>query len=383
MSKGMKLKMETRVKTNINTVTIIGLGLIGGSIAKAIRSKTDIRTIIGIDPNDNVLRDAIEEGVISSGYNAFVPQINESDIIFLCTPVSHTLELIKSILPQLNKNCLITDVGSTKSQLIRDIDGIDGIDKNFHFVGGHPMAGSEKSGFSASSAHLFENAYYIITPCSKTSSKDLQTIKMLVEMLGGIPIELSPELHDKVTGAISHVPHIISAALVNLVEGLDSSNQYMQKLAAGGFKDITRISSSSPEMWHSICFSNGQAITEILDSYINILQSFKGHLAENKNDSIYNFFSSAKAYRDNMASKITGLIPGTYELIIDVVDKPGIIGEVATILGSNNINIKNINVTNSREFEGGVLIVTLPDSKSLQKAEQILSHNDYKIISRR
>jgi prephenate dehydrogenase len=254
---------------------------------------------------------------------------------------------------------------------------------SFHFVGGHPMAGSEKSGYMASSPHLFENAYYIITPCSKSSGNDVEILTEIIKALGGIPIKLSASLHDKVTGAISHVPHIISAALVKLVQELDSPEQYMQKLAAGGFKDITRISSSNPEMWHNICFSNRESVIKILDDYIEILINFKKSLSTDDDEKVFNYFKNAKEYRDSFTSRMNGLIPGTYELIIDVADKPGIIGEVATTLGNNDINIKNINITNSREFEGGVLIVTLSDSTSLEKAELILSACDYKIIKRK
>ncbi|WP_094550680.1 prephenate dehydrogenase [Petroclostridium xylanilyticum] len=365
---------------NVKCVAIIGLGLIGGSIAKALKERSGIKNIIGIDFNQDTLTQALNEGIISLGSKDIVPEIYNSDIVFICTPVSKTLEWIKKVIPAVRPDCIITDVGSTKSQLVSEIEQIPG---EFHFVGGHPMAGSERSGFSASKSHLFENAYYILTPCSKSTQEDIEILINVVKNLGSIPVELSPQLHDKVTGAISHVPHIISAALVNIVKNSDTDGQYMQKLAAGGFKDITRISSSNPEMWHNICFSNKDAIIQILDNYIVMLSKFKLFLESRNDNEVYNFFSSAKEFRDSLASRVTSLIPGTYELIIDVVDKPGIIGEVATILGKNNINIKNINVNNNREFEGGVLIISLPDIQSLQKADEILTGHGYRVVHRK
>jgi prephenate dehydrogenase len=362
---------------NIKHVTVIGLGLIGGSIAKALKDRCGIKTIIGIDCNTDTLNQALKEKVISVGATEITPDIHQSDMVFICTPVSKTPEWIKKIIPAVKPDCIITDVGSTKSQLISHIEQMS---DSFHFVGGHPMAGSEKSGYTASKSHLFENAYYILTPCAKSTHDDIKVLKHIARSFGSLPIELSAQLHDKVTGAISHVPHIISACLVNTVKNLDTPEQYMQKLAAGGFKDITRISSSNPEMWHNICFSNKDAVINILDTYISILEEFKTYIYSEDNEAVYKFFSDAKIFRDAITSQITGLIPDTYELILDVVDKPGIIGEVATILGKNNINIKNINITNNREFEGGVLIISLPDNQSLEKAHQILTDHGYTVI---
>ena len=360
-------------------ITVIGLGLIGGSIAKGLKERTGIESIYAIDNNRESLKQAEEEGLIIKGHTDIFPEIALSDIVFVCTPVDMALDWILKVIPVVHPNCIITDACSTKSQLLKEVNQLAG---DFHFVGGHPMAGSEKSGFAASKSHLFENAYYILTPCAKTFSGDIEVLTDIVKSFGSIPVQLSPELHDRVTGAISHVPHVISAGLVNLVHALDTSEHPMQKLAAGGFRDITRISSSNPHMWHSICCSNREAVIELLDIYLEILNRFKMSVLANDNDEIFSYFNNAKKFRDSFAQKITGLIPGTYEIIIDVVDKPGIIGEVATLLGNNGLNIKNINVSNSREFEGGVLIISLPDIQSSEKACQLLTEWGYKVLKR-
>jgi len=363
----------------IRQVVIIGLGLIGGSIAKALKERLNVPKIIGIDHDRKTLDQALSENIICSAFTDISSQLYDSDIVFICTPVAKTLEWLKKVIPVVKPDCIITDVGSTKSDLINEIQQMD---SDFRFVGGHPMTGSEKSGFAASQSHLFENAYYILTPCSKSNANDIAVLRYIVERFGSIPVELSPELHDKITGTISHVPHIISAALVNLVKETDTEEHYMQRLAAGGFKDITRISSSNPELWHNICMTNKHLILEILEQYIEILNHFKNHLKSENEEEIYSFFHAAKVFRDSFTSRITGLIPGTYELLLDIIDKPGIIGEVATLLGANSINIKNININNSREFEGGVLLISLPDKESRDKAYQILVKHGYRVIQR-
>ena len=358
-------------------VTIIGLGLIGGSLAKALKEKAKINRLYGIDSNKETLKKAIEEKVITKGFVNVSDEIKDSDIVFICTPISDILKWVEKLLPVINKSCVITDVGSIKSELIAEIEKLP---NSFEFIGGHPMTGSEKSGYSQSRGHLFENAYYVITPCSKSSRYGIQLLKDIIKSIGSIPLELKPNLHDTITATISHIPHIISAALVNLVHETDTSDKHMKRLAAGGFKGLTRISSSNPYMWQDICLKNKQSIITILEKYINILNGCKDLINKETGEKILDFFSNAKTFRDSMSAKTPGLIPETYELIIDVIDKPGIIGEIATILGNENINIKNININNSRDYEGGVLTITLPDIESLEKARIILSKKGYSPI---
>jgi|LSQX01.1.fsa_nt_gb prephenate dehydrogenase len=355
-------------------ITIIGLGLIGGSLAKALKQKVGVNCIYGIDSDDNTLNEALNEKTIIKGFKSISDEIKDSDIIFLCTPIADMLKWIEKLLPIIKETCVITDVGSIKSAII---DEIEKLSVSFEFIGGHPMTGSEKSGYLQSKGYLFENAYYIITPCSKSSKQNIDLLKNLITSIGSIPLELTAKLHDTITASISHVPHVVSAALVNLVNEIDTPDNHMKKLAAGGFKGLTRISSSNPDMWRSICLNNKSYIIDILDKYINILDEFKSSLYMEASGKILDFFLNAKTFRDSMSAKTPGLIPETYELVIDVVDEPGIIGKIATILGNRNINIKNININNNRDYEGGVLTVSLPDEISLKNAQIILNQNGY------
>lgn len=358
-------------------VTIIGLGLIGGSLARALRERMGIKDITAVNRSLEPINQAIADGNIVRGFTGLNEYVLDSDIIFICTPVKRAMEYIDLLAGKVKPGCIITDVGSTKTEIVSHVNKMDNPPC---FIGGHPMAGTEKTGYAASFPHLFENAYYILTPAKSTAEYAMDCMLKLVKAIGGIPVILDADEHDKITGAISHVPHVIASALVNMVREMDSPEGKMRLLAAGGFKDITRIASSSPEMWENIISSNRQKVYEILDCYIAALENIKNIIRKEDPDRIFNFFETAREYRNSFSSTRKGLISPNYEITVDVVDKPGIIGEIATILGKNNVNIKNINVSNSREFEQGCLRITLPDPESVGIAYDLLLYNGYKVF---
>ena len=279
-------------------VSIIGLGLIGGSLARALHEKSGISDITAVDPNNASLEQAVRDGCISRGFNEVNEFVLESDVIFICTPVKSTAVYIEALSGKVKPGCIITDVGSTKSHIIEYVNRMESPPC---FIGGHPMAGTEKTGYSAGFAHLFENAYYILTPCNNTTDSDISLMTRIVESIGGIPVILDADEHDRITGGISHVPHIVASALVNLVREMDSNDGRMQMLAAGGFKDITRIASSNPEIWESITLCNRKHIAQLLEAYISALEDFRENMDRDDAANLYRFFDSARMYRNSIA----------------------------------------------------------------------------------
>lgn len=357
-------------------VAIIGLGLIGGSLARALRERLEITDIIAVNRNPEAINQAVRDGSIRLGFSELNEEIYASDIIFICTPVKQALKYLELLAGKVKPGCIVTDVGSTKGEIVNYAEALTNAPG---FVGGHPMAGTEKAGYSAGFAHMFENAYYVLTPCRNTPAGALDKMAAIVTGIGAIPVVMDAAKHDLVTAGISHLPHVIASALVNMVRSLDIRDGSMRMLAAGGFKDLTRIASSSPEMWENIVLSNGTRLKELISYFKGILGDFEKSLEASDSAEILKFFSNAKGFRDSFSSAAVGLISPACELIVDVVDKPGIIGEIATILGNSNINIKNINVSNSREFEQGCLKITLPDTGSVNIAFDLLSDMGYKV----
>lgn len=358
------------------TCGFIGLGLIGGSIARAIRQVYPDSRLIAYDINQDTLHSALEDGVINLSISKIGNTLSDCDYIFLCAPVSENDSNLPALKKYLSPSCLLTDVGSVKTAIHKQIRkaGLCA-----QFIGGHPMAGSERTGYINSRALLLENAYYILTPCKEVPQSSLTEFRELIASLGAIPLVLTCAQHDHITAAVSHLPHVIAASLVNLIKYSDSEDGIMKLIAAGGFKDITRIASSSPVMWQQICLTNGENITGLLEDYINSLQQIKTQIEQAKSEALYHFFDDARNYRDSFIEASSGPIKKSYSIHIDIADEPGALAAIATILALHQISIKNIGIVHNREQQDGVLRVELYKEESIKKSSEILRSKGYMV----
>lgn len=363
------------MKENL-TCGFIGLGLIGGSIAKALRQFHPACRLLGYDARSETTAMAVKEGVLDTALSEIGEGFGSCDYIFLCAPVSYNNENLIKLKPFLSPGCLITDAGSVKSDIHRQIEALD---LGARFIGGHPMAGSERTGYINSKAILLENAYYILTPSKEVPEEKIIQYRELVSSLGAIPLVLSCKQHDYVTAAVSHLPHVIAASLVNLIRESDSEDGIMKMIAAGGFKDITRIASSSPSMWQQICLTNTENIASLLDDYIASLKQIRDRITNHQEASIYNFFDDARHYRDSFTGMGSGPIKKSYIVNIEIADEPGALASIATILALNHISIKNIGIVHNREQQDGVLQIEFYDEESIYASRKILEPKGYLI----
>lgn len=358
-------------------IGIIGLGLIGGSIAKAAKKRC-LCDIVAYNRSEKPLKDAFDDGVIKEYSTKNFDIFFDCDVIFICTPVDKISGFVENLLKYINSECIITDVGSTKYTIYNQMLKYD----NICFIGGHPMAGSEETGYSASKEHLFENAYYVLTPLSNVKEEKLNSFVNMIKSFGAIPVVVSPKEHDYAVAAISHVPHVIAASLVNMIKNIDTKDKLMYTLAAGGFKDITRIASSSPEMWSGICKENKKEILRVIENYREILTEFEMKLKEDDNIYIQNFFNSSKNYRNSFAERKNSIFKKQYDIFVDVQDSPGIIAEISTMLSVNNINIKNIGIINSREYQNGILQIIFEHEYDKERSLKILKSKNYFVYTK-
>ena len=363
----------------LNKIGFIGLGLIGGSIAKRLKMLHKDLTIIATSGQLSTIENAYAEGLITNNTLCEISDFYDCDYIFLCTPVQKNIEYLRQLKGQVSEHCIITDVGSVKSDIHREVIALG---MEHQFIGGHPMAGSEKTGLNSSKDSLLENAYYIITPTTATAPEALENFRSLVASLGAIPMVLDYELHDYATAAISHLPHVIAYSLVNLVRECDDADETMKTIAAGGFKDITRIASSSPVMWENICLSNQEQLLKLIDTYMQMLQQTRNDIANANSQALLDSFQNAKDSRDSITISRGGVLKQVYEIYIDLLDEAGGIATIATILASNNLSIKNIGIIHNREFEDGVLRLEMYDGASLDAACTLLEKHHYTIYRR-
>lgn len=375
---------------NDTTIAFIGLGLIGGSLAKGIkRARPDIR-IMAYMRTRSKLEQAKKDGIVDVILDGIDEQLKECDLIFLCTPVEYNAQYLSKIRSYLKPGALITDVGSTKTDIHEEIlrQGLTD-----YFVGGHPMAGSEKTGYENATDHLLENAYYIVTPPEGLDQSGSETgnippkyaenanrIIAVAQTVGAIPLVLNYREHDKVVAAISHLPHLVASSLVNLVKDADSPAGTMKRVAAGGFKDITRIASSSPEMWEQICMTNVEPIADMLERYIGSLQDILSEIKGHQGDAIYKLFEKSRDYRNTITDRAKGSVEPSYAFSVDVADEVGAISTIAVILAAKGISIKNIGINNNRERGEGALKIEFYDEASMTAAWKRLEYYKYEMV---
>ena len=355
-------------------IGFIGLGLIGGSIAKAIRQYYPDYEIVAFDKSKETLALATQDSVIDVAATTIDDNFYHCDYIFLCAPVAFNTAYLSQVSKYLEGDCILTDVGSVKTSIHKEVESL-GLED--YFIGGHPMAGSEKSGFSNSKAMLIENAYYILTPTTKVSKEKIDRYEKFVADLKAIPVILDYNEHDYITGTISHLPHIIASTLVNFVKDTDTKDELMKNLAAGGFKDITRIASSSPTMWQHILLKNKDYVSKILGEYIETLKDAKALIDAEDEPGIYHMFDSSRNYRNSIPSSSSGPIKKVFSIYCDIIDEAGGIAAIATILASNGISIKNIGIVHNREFEEGVLRIEFYDEESSKRSSELLQKFRY------
>jgi prephenate dehydrogenase len=358
-------------------VLIIGLGLIGGSLALSIKKEHKDAVILGYDINEEQSRLAKMLGVIDEISARIETGAVNADVIIIATPVQTTETILQQLseLP-LKQEVIITDTGSTKKNVVRKASPLK--KSGVAFIGGHPMAGSHKSGVSAAKAILFENAFYLLTPEAHIESEKVELLKKWLNGTKAKFITLSPENHDYLTAIVSHFPHIIAASIVRQTKKLSEHDHLIPRLAAGGFRDITRIASSSPEMWKDILLENSEILIDLLNQWQGEMAWVQGLLETADSEAIYEYFRAAKEYRDGLPSGEKGAIPAFYDLFVDVPDYPGVISEITGYLAQEQISITNIRIIETREDIMGVLVISFQTEEDRIRAERcIRSYTNY------
>ncbi|MBU4129021.1 prephenate dehydrogenase/arogenate dehydrogenase family protein [bacterium] len=277
----------------INQVAIIGVGLIGGSLGLALKEKKIAKRIIGVGRREESLKVARERREVDEITTDLTSGVKDADLVVIATPLELTIETFRKILPHLKKGCVVTDVGSVKGPILKRID-------HPFFIGGHPLAGSEKRGPQAAKADLFKEATVVLTPVKKTDKKALALVKSMWQDLGAKVLFLDCAIHDRLVAFTSHLPHILAASLTNLIGELAQEEERVLSLMGEGFRDTTRIAASPPSMWKEISFANREEISKAIKRFKEILSEMEEALSKEEGDKLLHKFEKAKETRDKL-----------------------------------------------------------------------------------
>lgn len=359
----------------IKQVTIIGLGLIGGSLGLAIKNLDKNIRVIGFDSDSDSINKAIELDAIDNTADDLVAAVKGSEIIFIAVPVGNVVPIAKKIIDHIDTGSIITDVGSTKMAINRELK--DGSRNFSNFIGGHPMTGSEITGIEGASANLFLDSYYILTPSDETDANQYNKLHALLKNIGAKVIALGPEKHDKIMSMISHLPHVISSALVNAVGTVLEEDDILTMLAAGGFRDMTRIAASNPNIWIDIFLSNPEAVSNAIDKFVTQMTDFKQKLNSLDKQQLKDWLLQAQQAK----AKIQGISDTGFQdtyLRVLIPDKPGAISEVTVTIGSKAINIEDMQMIHT-EGKRAILECRISGEEKAREAAREVKNLGYQV----
>ncbi len=280
----------------IPRLAVMGVGLIGGSLALALKKAGAVGEVVGCGRGRPNLEKALELGIIDTFTRDPREAVTDADLVFLATPVKTLAAVVGECLPALKPGAIITDGGSVKAEVVRAIEPLlpDGV----HFVPGHPIAGTERSGAEAAFATLYQNKRCILTPTPKTDPLALKLVERMWQIAGSMVVSMSMEKHDRILAAISHLPHMVAYSLVNAVGSYDHYEENILEYSAGGFRDFTRIASSDPTMWRDIAETNRDALLEMMEQFETFFAELKKDVADGDGDKLFAFFLRSKQLRD-------------------------------------------------------------------------------------
>ena len=326
----------------MSRAAIIGTGLIGGSIGLGLRRLG--WHVTGRDRDHERAERAVALGALDE-----VGTDPDADVIFIATPVGVVAEEASLLV---SSTTVVTDVGSVKAPIVRAVD-------HPRFVGGHPMAGSEQEGVEGADADLFQGATWVLTPTDGTDPSAYARLQDVVTALGANVVAMPPERHDALVAVVSHVPHLTAAALMTMAAGRAEEHAALLRLAAGGFRDMTRIAAGHPGIWPDICAENRDAIVDALDELVATLTSVRSTVAGADRPALLSLLEAARTARINLPARAVARADEMAEMRVPVPDRPGVLAEVTTLAGELGVNIYDIEIAHSAEGDRGVLLIVI------------------------
>jgi prephenate dehydrogenase len=337
----------------VRRVGIVGTGLVGGSVGLALR-RAGV-SVAGFDRDPVHLQRAVEIGAIDEAVATGAETATGADVVLVAIPVGHIADVVIQVLDA--GAAAVTDVGSVKAPIVDAVAAARPALAE-RFVGGHPMAGSEQEGLDGADADLFIGTTWVLTPTGHTDTAAFTSVRALVGLVGPEVLAVSPEHHDALVAVVSHVPQLAATTLMDVAATRGEEHATLLRLAAGGFRDMTRIASGHPGIWPDICVANRDAIVTALDAYLAALERVRGLVTEGDRDGLLQLLERARTARRSLPR---GIASGEVlaELRVPILDRPGSLAEVTTLAGGMGVNISDVEIAHSVEGGGGVLVLVI------------------------
>lgn len=362
----------------IQRITIIGVGLIGGSLGLAWRKQNPDLQIVGFDEPE-VLERALSLGAISEKAGDLKSAATGADVVVLAVPIRKVRQLLDEIAPVIRPETIVTDVCSVKSPVLHY--ALDALPRGARFVAGHPMAGAERGGIDYASAFLFENATYVLCPPDGVAGTqfDVEYHEFidLIQLTGARVLVMDAERHDRIAANISHLPQLLAVVLMNHAASLNQEDDAFLRLAAGGFRDMTRIASSPFDLWQDILLANEERILDALSQFATSLQVIRNRLIEEDLEDIGRAFELARKVRDTIPRNTKGFLHPLADVYVYAEDRPGELLTITRTLYDDEINIKDIELLKIREGAGGAFRLSFSNETIANAAVKSLKEAGY------
>ncbi|MGQ0824776.1 MAG: prephenate dehydrogenase/arogenate dehydrogenase family protein [Actinomycetota bacterium] len=338
-------------------VAIVGTGLVGGSIGLALARRGC--EVVGFDADRQRCERAKELGAVTVVAGTLAEAVTDAEAVFVAVPVGRIAVVVGEALAA--GAALVTDVGSVKAPVVAEVEAGPG--GGARFVGGHPMAGSEQEGVDGADADLFVGATWVLTPTPTTDEAAYTRLRALIGELGAEVVTVTPEHHDELVALVSHVPQLAASTLMDVATDHAAEHRTLLRLAAGGFRDMTRVAAGHPAIWPDILTANREAVLGALDAYLEALQRARTLVATGNHDGLLAWLERARAARRNLPVGAAGDMD-LVELRVPVPDRPGVIAEVTTLAGQLGVNVHDFEIAHSGEGSAGVLVLVIASARA-------------------
>jgi prephenate dehydrogenase len=361
-------------------VAIIGTGLVGSSLGLALQELPEIDAVVGYDRDADRLATALNRGALSSAALAAAEAVVGAELVILAVPASAVASVAGEIAGALERGAIVTDVASVKTGVVTTMQRL--LPDHVWLVGGHPMAGSHEEGPEHASAELFVGATYLLTPTTHTDPGAYRTLHRLVAGIGARPMAVDPVHHDRLVAVISHLPQLAATTLMNLAaEQAQQQHAGLLLLAAGGFRDATRVAASNPDLWLDICAENRDAIVAVLDDYASRIDQLRSAVAAGDGSALHETLLAAQRARRGLPRKsVRG--GGLVELMLPIPDRPGVLAEVTTSVGAVGVNIEDFSIDHAAEGGRGALRLIIAGAANAAAATAALKERGYDVRER-